>query len=125
MKALRLPAIESSPEVILDKYTNEFKFSGKSFPEDARVIYNPIIEWAEEYVANPNDRTVVEFNMIYFNSATANLLLDILEVFAKLLDDDKEVVMHWYYKECDEDMKYAGELYSEESKVPLELISYE
>lgn len=124
IKALRYPAINSSPEVILDKKTNEFIFTGKSFPEDAKLLYRPIITWIEKYVDDPNDNTIIEFNMEYFNSASAKIILDILEIFATVEEKGKSVIIHWHYADVDEDMKYAGELYSEESNIPIKLISY-
>ncbi|HAM96979.1 MAG TPA: nuclear pore complex subunit [Marinilabiliales bacterium] len=124
MEAKRLAGTDESPEVILDKTTSEFKFTGKSLPEDVKEFYNPILEWIEKYVQNPNEETVVEFNMEYFNSASSKQILDILERFSMLKENGKKVAIKWHYLHDDEDMEDAGESYADIVDVPFELISY-
>ncbi|MGD9995117.1 MAG: DUF1987 domain-containing protein [Salinivirgaceae bacterium] len=123
MEAKRLAGTDESPEVILDKSTNEFKFMGKSLPEDVKEFYTPILNWIEEYVVDPNEETVVEFNMEYFNSASSKQILDILERFAMVTEKGKKIAVKWHYMEDDEDMEDAGESYADIVQVPFELIS--
>ena len=124
MESKRIPGTDESPEVILDKVTNEFKFTGKSLPEDVKEFYNPILDWIERYVETPNEETVVEFNMEYFNSASSKQILDILERFSHIVGKGKKVSVKWHYMVDDEDMEDAGESYADIVNVPFELISY-
>jgi len=124
MEAKRLAGTDDCPEVVLDKATNEFKFLGKSLPEDVKEFYNPIHKWIEDYVMDPNEETVVEFNMEYFNSASSKQILDILERFAVIAENGKKVVIKWHFMADDEDMEDAGESYADIVDVPFELISY-
>ncbi len=124
MEAKRIAGTDESPEIILDKNTNEFKFQGKSLPEDVKEFYNPVLDWIEDYAKNPNDETVVEFNMEYFNSASSKQILDILERFAKINEIGKKIIIKWHYSQDDEDMEDAGESYADIVDVPFELISY-
>lgn len=124
MEAKRLTGTDESPEVILDKTSNEFKFMGKSLPEDVKEFYNPILDWIDEYVNEPNEETVIEFNMEYFNSASSKQILDILEKFAQVTDKGKKMRVKWHYMQDDEDMEDAGESYADIVNVPFELISY-
>lgn len=123
MEAKRLAGTDESPEVILDKSTNEFKFMGKSLPEDVKEFYTPILNWIEEYVVDPNEETIVEFNMEYFNSASSKQILDILECFALVTEKGKKITVKWHFTEDDEDMEDAGESYADIVDVPFELIS--
>lgn len=124
MEPKRIKGTDESPEVILDKSTNEFSFEGKSLPEDVKQFYNPIHEWIEDYVKSPNPETILKFKMDYFNSASSKQILDILETFAKVKDTGKEIIVRWYYFEDDEDMEDSGQGYSEMVDIPFELISY-
>ena len=124
MEIMRLAGTDESPDVILDKSTNEFKFEGKSLPEDVREFYTPIHQWIDDYVLEPNDNTVVEFNMEYFNSASSKQILDVLERFAVLAENGKAISVKWYFSEDDEDMEDAGESYADIVEVPFELISF-
>lgn len=125
MEAKRIEGTDESPDVILDKTTNEFVFKGKSLPEDVKEFYNPILSWIEMYAKDPNDSTIIEFNMEYFNSASSKQILDILERFAVIKENlGKDVAVRWHFMEDDEDMEDAGESYSDIVDVPFELISY-
>ncbi len=124
MEAKRLTGTDESPEVILDKSTNEFKFMGKSLPEDVKEFYNPILDWIDAYVCEPNEETVVEFNMEYFNSASSKQILDILEKFSRVTEKGKNISVKWHFMQDDEDMEDAGESYADIVDVPFELISY-
>lgn len=125
MEAKRIAGTDESPEVILDKGTNEFIFKGKSLPEDVKEFYNPILAWIEKYAEQPNDSTIVEFSMEYFNSASSKQILDILERFASIKEEKgMEVAVRWHFMEDDEDMEDAGESYADIVDIPFELISY-
>jgi hypothetical protein len=124
MEPKRLAGTDESPEIILDKNTNEFKFTGKSLPEDVKEFYNPVLDWIDDYAKNPNDETVVEFNMEYFNSASSKQILDILERFSKINTTGKKVVVKWHFMQDDEDMEDAGSSYADIVDIPFELISY-
>lgn len=124
MEAKRIEGTDENPEVILDKATNEFIFKGKSLPEDVKEFYNPVLAWIEEYAQDPNEDTVVEFNMEYFNSASSKQILDVLERFAVIVEKGKKVSVKWHFMEDDEDMEDAGESYADIVDIPFELISY-
>ncbi len=124
MEAKRIDGTDESPEVILDKTTNEFIFRGKSLPEDVKEFYAPIHNWIEEYSKKPNDETILEFNMEYFNSASSKQILDILEKFAIIVANGKKVSVKWHFMDDDEDMEDAGESYADIVDMPFELISY-
>lgn len=124
MEAKRLAGTDDCPEVILDKGTSEFKFLGKSLPEDVKEFYAPIHQWIEGYVEDPNEETIVEFNMEYFNSASSKQILDILELFAVIAENGKKITVKWHFMEDDEDMEDAGESYADIVDMPFELISY-
>ncbi|MCQ2375461.1 MAG: DUF1987 domain-containing protein [Salinivirgaceae bacterium] len=124
MDQLKLTGTDESPEVLLDKNTGEFKFSGKSLPEDVKSFYRPILDWISEYAKDANDETVVEFRMIYFNSASSKQILDILEHFQEAKNAGKKVLVKWYYMDGDEDMSDAGDSYQDLVDVDFELIAY-
>jgi hypothetical protein len=124
METIKIAGTEDTPKVILDPEKNEFEISGRSLPEDVASFYNPVLNWLEEYVENPNDKTVFNFKLVYFNTASSKLLLDILMKLESLHENGKEVLIKWHYPEDDEDMEEAGEEYSDIVDVPFEQISY-
>lgn len=124
MDALRIPATDDTPEVILDA-SGDFQFIGKSLPEDVASFYDPIIDWIGEYGENANDTSVFKFKLTYFNTASSKMILDILMKLEELSENGADIKVEWHYEEEDEDMEEAGEEYSDIVDVPFEMVPYE
>ncbi len=124
MEALIIEATDDTPKVVLDPSNNNFEFSGKSLPEDVTTFYDPVMGWLDEYASSPNDKTVVIFNLVYFNTASSKLILDILFKLEEIFDKGNDISIEWHYQEEDEDMEEAGEEYGDLVEMPLELKSY-
>ena len=124
MSAIIIEATRDTPGVILDPANNKFEMNGKSLPEDVGSFYDPILEWLENYSESPNEETLFEMKMNYFNTASSKMLLDILFALEEMAEDGKNIKIHWHYKENDEDMKEAGEEYADIVEIPFEHFSY-
>jgi len=124
METIKILGTDDTPNIILDKKTNVFEISGRSMPEDSGLFYEPIIEWMEDYSKNPNPETIISFKLIYFNTASSKLILDILTKLEEIHEAGHPVKVKWYFPEDDEDMQDAGEEYSDILDVPFEHISY-
>ena len=125
MDALIIEATDDTPKVVLDPSNNNFEFSGKSLPEDVTTFYGPVMDWLDGYAESTNPKTVVIFNLVYFNTASSKLILDILFKLEEIFDDGNDISIEWHYQEEDEDMEEAGEEYGDLVEMPLELKSYE
>ena len=68
---------------------------------------------------------MVKFNLVYFNTASSKLILDILFKLEEFYDEGHDISVEWHYQEEDEDMEEAGEEYADLVEMPLELKSYE
>ena len=123
MDVIKIMGTDDTPSVMLDAGNNVFEISGRSLPEDVAAFYNPIIEWMEKYNQSPLPKTVFNFKLVYFNTASSKMLLDILMKLEELHNAGKEVVVKWHFAEDDEDMKEAGEEYADIVDVPFEQIS--
>ncbi len=124
MEAIRIAETHFSPEVNLDKERSRFEFFGKSFPEDAKEFFNPIIAWFEQYVVNPNRETIVVFKLEYFNTASSKKIVDLLNVLKEIHRQKKSIIINWYYKSDDEDMLETGETFSEIVNLPFKFLPY-
>ncbi len=124
MEAIKIKGTEDTPNVILDAAENNMEISGRSLPEDVSSFYGPILNWLAEYIKNPNQKTVFNFKLVYFNTASSKLILDILMKLEEVSKKGGNVVVRWYYPEDDEDMQEAGNEYADIVEVPFEQISY-
>ena len=121
---LNISATADKPEVNLNPQQNTFEISGKSLPEDARLFYDPIIEWFEDYTNKPNDLTEFNLKLNYFNSSSARKIVELLSVLEKLKEDGKEARIIWHYKSYDDIMRERGEEVKMVLDIPFELRPY-
>lgn len=124
MEVIKIPGTDDTPQVTLDANTPYMEISGRSLPEDVVAFYDPILEWLDEYAETPLDKTVFNFKLEYFNTASSKLLLDILLKLEDIHDDGHEVLVRWHFPDDDEDMEEAGEEYADIVEVPFEQVSY-
>jgi hypothetical protein len=122
METLKIESTEDSPQIVLDRASNILEICGRSLPEDVNTFYEPMMSWIEEYAKDPLDVTVFNFKLTYFNTASSKIILDILTQFEEMIEEGHEVMVRWHYPEEDEDMKEAGEEYSEMVDVPFEMV---
>jgi len=111
-----------APKVILNKQTGEFLFEGVSMSEDIRIVYMPIADWLQKYSLNPNPKTVVKFKLIYFNTTSSNMFLNILHQFNEMYKKGHNVIIEWYHLEGDDGIEDAGIAYSSRFTVPFKKI---
>ena len=124
MEALKVEGTGYTPKIILDPAANLFEMSGRSLPEDVSAFYGPVIDWINNYAQSPNEKTVFEFRLTYYNTASSKLLLNIMSKLEDIVADDHDVLIKWYYPDDDEDLEEAGEEYADIVDVPFESIPY-
>ncbi len=103
----RIPE-ELTPSVLLSKDKGIFNIKGRSINEYPEEFYNPIIEWVENYADNPNENTVIEFNLEYFNTPSAPYIKKVIEQLQKVRSQGKNLEVKWFYEVDDEDMLEIG-----------------
>jgi len=124
MEVVKIVGTDDTPNVILDVENGIFEVSGRSLPEDVASFYEPILDWLDKYSEEATEKTVFDFKLVYFNTASSKMLLDILLKLEEMHEAGKEVLIKWHYPEDDEDMEEAGEEYADIVDVPFEQISY-
>src|SRR5512147_2217105 len=124
METIKIQGTEDTPKVTLDKEKELMEISGRSLPEDVASFYEPILSWLDEYAQSPNKKTVFNFKLVYFNTASSKLLLDILMKLEEIHEAGHDVLIRWHYPEDDEDMEEAGEEYADIVDVPFEQVAY-
>ncbi|HER09460.1 MAG TPA: DUF1987 domain-containing protein [Bacteroides sp.] len=125
MEALRIEPTDDSPLVVLDRENNLFEISGKSLPENVVQFYRPVTEWLTAYQKDPGPETVFTFKLIYFNTASSKMILDILMLLEEMAEAGHEVTVRWMSLTSDEDMQEAGKEYEEMVDLPFEHHTYE
>lgn len=124
MEVIKIVGTDDTPSVTMDVGNEIFEVSGRSLPEDVASFYEPILDWLDRYSEEAAGKTIFNFKLVYFNTASSKMLLDILLKLEEMYESGKEVLVRWHFPEDDEDMEEAGEEYADIVEVPFEQISY-
>jgi len=121
MESLSINKTASTPSVSYNTEANTFSIIGRSYPENARDFYIPIIKWINENYLQITSPFVLEINLEYYNTASSKFILEILHKFEELYtvkNIDAKII--WQYLQNDDDMKDAGKEYMQIVKMPFE-----
>jgi hypothetical protein len=101
MKLLENLHIEAStaklPTIDLNSSTGDLVISGRSIPENANKIYEPVMDWVKEYIKNPKPETNLKLNIEYFNTATSLWLAKIANALSTISNHDYVLFIHFYF----------------------------
>ncbi|MBQ3689465.1 MAG: DUF1987 domain-containing protein [Bacteroidales bacterium] len=122
LETISLQATADTPGVELDKEQGLFRFEGKSLPEDVLKFYGPVQKWFNEYRQDPNPNTEIVFNLDYFNSSSARIIVKILIGLEDIHAVKSNVHISWYYSENDELMYDRGMELKSVLKLPFDMV---
>ena len=87
----------------------KLKLEGRSIPEDANKLYNPLIAFVGQLEV---EQVSLDINLEYFNTASSKKLLELL----RHLDANTKINLiqvNWYFEEGDDDSVETAEIYEE------------
>ncbi len=122
MEELKIEGSAKTPTIEFNG-SGELLLKGRSIPENSIEFYKPILDWIENYGGSPQDKTVVNVQLEYFNTSSSKCILDVFKKLETLSGTSIEI--NWYYEEDDEDMLEAGEDYQAIIDIPFKMIEVE
>ena len=96
LKNLYIEQSPKTPQVDLNQFNGELILSGRSIPENASKIYEPIFDWVTDYIKMPRPNTNLRLNLEYFNTASSIWLVKVLRTLAQINDPDHVLIVHLY-----------------------------
>ena len=115
MKNLHIEATKYTPGINLDAQKGLLSFAGKSYPENTFDFYQSTLEWITAYFKKERQKkTVIEMNIIYFNSSSSKLFFDLFDILEEAQKNGKEITVHWLYDTENENALEAGEDFKED-----------
>lgn len=124
MDNLNIEATKYTPKITLDASKGIIEMVGKSYPENTFEFYAPMMDWVEEYFStSPQDKTVVNLEITYFNSSSSKLFFD----FFDLIEENSakhDVEINWIFDKENESAEEAGEDFIEDfENLKINLVS--
>jgi hypothetical protein len=96
MTELFLEQSPKTPQIDLNQYTGELIFFGKSIPENAAKIYEPVLKWISEYIHEARPITNLRLNLEYYNTSSSIWFTKIFKMLLQIKDPDYVIIVHLY-----------------------------
>jgi hypothetical protein len=97
LKKIFIEPTEKTPQVDFNFLTGELILSGRSIPENATEVYEPIFKLVCEYVSIARNTTNLRLNLEYFNTATSIWLAKIVKSLSRIENPDAVLIIHLYF----------------------------
>ncbi|MBF0289892.1 MAG: DUF1987 domain-containing protein [SAR324 cluster bacterium] len=115
MDCLEIAATKYTPAIAFDNKQHVLEILGKSYPENTVAFYEPVFTWLEEYLEQVEDNAItVNLEIIYFNSSSAKVLMDLFDTFEEAAEEGKHITINWIYDEENESALEYGEEFQED-----------
>jgi len=115
MEKITIHATERSPAIDFDFASNTYLIKGESYPEDVTEFFGPIMEKLDGHLRGQSGENIsFVFELIYFNSSTAKVLMGLFDMLEEVADEGNEVAVTWCYEEDDDNMQELGEEFGED-----------
>lgn len=95
-QSLIIEATPKTPQIELNPLTGDFIFFGRSIPENAAKVYEPILNWVSEYIKEARPTTNLRLNLEYFNTSSSLWLAKIVKVLVRINEPDYVLIIHLY-----------------------------
>jgi hypothetical protein len=122
MKNFYLEATPKTPKLDFNSEEGVFEISGRSIPENSIEFYKPLLDWLDNYIEKPKEKTDMIVKLEYFNTSSSKCLVEIFRRLEKLQKEGSNTTIKWFYDEEDEDMQESGEDFKEIIKLPIEMV---
>jgi hypothetical protein len=122
MEELAITGTAKTPTVRSDSHQGLLEITGRSNPENTIEVFKPIVNWVEEYVQNPGEKTTVNIQLEHFNTSSSKSLIGILKRLEALKKEGRDIIVNWHYDADDEDILEAGENFESVIEIPFNMI---
>jgi len=109
MSKLHIIEGKNTPAVNWDTETGIYTLTGKSFPENSKKFYNPILDWIDGQ--NFEGDLVFEFYFYYLSSSSIIAIYQILKKIEAGAEGKANVEIIWKFDEGDDDIERIGHDY--------------
>jgi hypothetical protein len=97
IKNIFIERTAKTPQVDFNQLTGELILFGKSIPENAAKVYEPLLAWINDYIKSPRHTTNLRLNLEYFNTPSSIWLAKMVNALSKISEDDYVFFIHLYF----------------------------
>jgi SiaC family regulatory phosphoprotein len=86
-----------SPQIDFNPLAGELILTGRSIPENAAKVYEPLLSMITDYVRSPRQVTNFRLNLEYFNSASLLWFAKIIRTLGSIKQENSLLLIHIYF----------------------------
>ncbi len=122
MEKLFIKESLNNPRVTLDPTKKRYEISGKSFPENAKAFYQPVIDWLKDVPVSNTEKIRLSFMLDYISSSSVISVKQVLTKIKAKNTEGADIEVLWHYDPTDPDMKEIGEEYEKVVGIKLQFV---
>lgn len=108
---LLIEKTSKTPRIELKYSSGEISLTGRSLPENATRVYEPVLNWVSNYVIQPQPVTNLRLNVEYFNTSSSLWISKIVKTLTRINNPDYRLMVHIYIPlEEYDDMKQSADI---------------
>ncbi|MRR23967.1 DUF1987 domain-containing protein [bacterium] len=85
-----------TPQIELKYSSGELSLTGRSLPENATRIYEPVLNWINQYIIQPQPVTNLRLRVEYFNTSSSLWISKIMKTLTRINNPDYRLMVHIY-----------------------------
>lgn len=85
-----------TPQIELKYDSGELSLTGRSLPENATKVYEPVLDWIGKYIIQPQPVTNLRLNVEYFNTSSSLWISKIMKTLTRINNPDYRLMVHIY-----------------------------
>jgi hypothetical protein len=124
MERFEIKGTTKTPTIVMDADSGDLLFEGRSNPENANDLYEPVLHWLERYIQQPAEKTHLKLNLELFNTSSSKYLLDVLRKIRYLADKNHAFNVTWMYEDDDLEMLDTAEAFEMMTGLKFEKVGY-
>jgi hypothetical protein len=92
-----IESTDKTPMIDFNHSTGDLILSGRSIPENAAKIYEPLLNWTLNYINTARATTNFRINLEYFNTATSIWISKIIKALCGIKGEEAILFIHIYF----------------------------
>lgn len=92
-----IESTDKTPMIDFNQSTGDLILSGRSIPENAAKVYEPLLKWTLNYINNARSTTNFRINLEYFNTATSIWISKIIKALCEIKGEEPILFIHIYF----------------------------
>ena len=94
LKNIYIDSTNKTPQIDFNSVTGDLIISGRSIPENASKVYQPLLDWITEYIQDPTQTTNLRLQLDYFNTSSSIWLAKLVKTLCKIRNPESVLLIH-------------------------------